>query len=99
MQLENSNSYPRGNNGPEMIYLNVERQIKTNMVVIVVFMVIISLMLMWLVRKSPCSLIQTFWIMVSGIICTATVMKYTTDWSVTRVARSVQSVEHRLIQQ
>lgn len=99
MQLENSNSYPRGNTDDDMIYTNIESQIKTNILVMAVFTLILAIPLMFLIRKSTCAMVQTFWIVATGIACTVVVVQCTTDWSITRAARSVQSVEHRLVLQ
>lgn len=56
MQLENSNSYPRGNVDDDMIYVNIENRIKTNMIVMAVFTVICAIPLMFFIRKSICSM-------------------------------------------
>lgn len=89
MQLENSNSYPRGNVGDEMIYVNVENTIKKNMIVMAVFTALCAVPLMFLIRRSICAEVQTLWIVIFGLACAGAVASCTTDWSVTRAVRSV----------
>lgn len=82
-----------------MISIDVEGTIKRNVIVMGVFSALLAVPLMYLIRKSLCAEIQTFWVVAFSIACAVAVAKCTTDWSVTRVVKGVHSVEHRLIWQ